>query len=353
MIARRSSSPWLKRSRASTLRHLLLRGTPDLTRPRVPGRENAERRPRTDASFPQHLKRLPKFLKHLDRIEAFQRGKVWPVHVVVFPTTRCQLRCPFCNYGNRGEHEDLPWPLFLETLNMLGKGGVRAIEFSGGGEPTCWPCLDEAVCAAAAQGLEVGVMTNGVDLAPLSSRGLSSCTWLRIDIKGRWQLRRLPPPPSSTFVSTSYVWHEGSQRADLEAIRQWCLDNHLACRVTFDVLGLSQEEIRRGVDLAREIGSPLHPIEPNFAPAPACYIAWFKPVLAWDGWFYACPCIGLSKDNGRALPERFRICHASQVKEFYEQQVRDLGHRCCFCKYAAHNGLLADARAEVMHENFI
>jgi len=272
---------------------------------------------------------------------------------VVFPTTRCQLHCPFCNYANRGSHEDLPWDVFKQALKTLAEGGIKAMEFSGGGEPTCWPHLSSAILSATDAGVQVGLMTNGVDLPQLSRRALGACEWVRIDVKGQGYLAQLQVPCDDTFVSTSYVWHRQSKRSDLDAIAGWCRTHDMDCRVTFDVLGLSHKEIRVGVALAREIGPPLHPVEPVVSGAPACYMAWFKPVLAWDGFLYACPCTGLSRDNARALQERFRFCHASRIKETYDGPVHALGHRCSFCKYAQHNHLLADARAEVKHENFI
>mgnify|MGYP006298078929 CR=1 FL=1 len=78
-------------------------------------------------------------------------------------TKRCNQQCLFCNNNESapGYVDDLPSA--LERARRIHDAGLREVSFTGG-EPTLVPWLREAIQAAAALGLQVGLQTNAVVL---------------------------------------------------------------------------------------------------------------------------------------------------------------------------------------------
>lgn len=72
------------------------------------------------------------------RLFEWSRGKKAPPHkVLIYPTSRCNLRCPFCFQRlNPYDHsKDLPKERWIELTKELCEMGVDIIQISGGGEP--------------------------------------------------------------------------------------------------------------------------------------------------------------------------------------------------------------------------
>ncbi len=86
-----------------------------------------------------------------------------PLMAVVFPSYVCNHNCQGCSYGevNRNENVFSDPKNFAELLRSLGGLDLKAIEFSGGGEPTLHPEFGELIRQAANQGFKLGLLTNG------------------------------------------------------------------------------------------------------------------------------------------------------------------------------------------------
>jgi len=68
----------------------------------------------------------------------------------------------------------------FELLDDFAELGVKAIQFTGGGEPTVHPDLESIVRYALDKKLQVGLVTNATRL--LSSRTLEQLSWVRVSI---------------------------------------------------------------------------------------------------------------------------------------------------------------------------
>jgi MoaA/NifB/PqqE/SkfB family radical SAM enzyme len=80
--------------------------------------------------------------------------------------------------GERNPNRQIPTAAarsILDDINML---GARAVQFTGGGEPTVHPEFAGIVLAAIDMGLDVGVVTNGTKLEEVPQ----SIDWLRVSI---------------------------------------------------------------------------------------------------------------------------------------------------------------------------
>lgn len=107
-----------------------------------------------------------KILIHWNDLEEIAKSKIIrPVMCEIDLTDGfCNNKCKHCFYGTDQKHT--PIYMSVETaeklLDELHELGVKAIEFSGGGEPTTHPHFLEIVLYALSLGFEVGVVTNGL-----------------------------------------------------------------------------------------------------------------------------------------------------------------------------------------------
>lgn len=134
-------------------------------------------------SYPDKVRSLP-----ADRPEILP-----PVHVRLKPTNICNHDCWFCAYRQDGfqlgqtmaERDQIPRDKMLEIADDLAEMGVKAVTFSGGGEPLVYPHLLEAMGRLAAGGIRLAALTNGARLSgALAEAFARDATWVRVSIDG-------------------------------------------------------------------------------------------------------------------------------------------------------------------------
>lgn len=117
---------------------------------------------------------------HSDRIGQLRAGSdIVPLHLHFVISDLCNQDCHFCSYrmsggfateqfademGNRNPVRFIPTAKVKEILDDCAALGVRAIEFTGGGEPTVHADHIEIFAHAQSLGLQTGLVTNGVRL---------------------------------------------------------------------------------------------------------------------------------------------------------------------------------------------
>lgn len=174
-----------------------------------------------------------KAFKFPDRLEALRMGMVaGPVHVQLILSDLCNQDCGFCAFrdssrglfaegGNHNPNRRLAFDKVLEILDDCVDLGVRAIELTGGGEPSIHPQFAQVIEAINARGLQWGIVTNGVRM-----QDLSTAAWIRVSLDAGSaetyaRLRRVEPEhfaralatierwkPGVSFVVTRENWHE-------------------------------------------------------------------------------------------------------------------------------------------------
>jgi MoaA/NifB/PqqE/SkfB family radical SAM enzyme len=136
---------------------------------------------------------------HTRDIEMLRAGKgIVPHQVYLVISDLCNQDCSFCTYrssqgwGSEGFGEDtgkgftmnpnrkIPKEKCFELIDDFAEIGVKAIQFTGGGEPSVHPDFEEIVSHALNNGLQVGLVTNATRL--LSSRTLERLSWVRVSI---------------------------------------------------------------------------------------------------------------------------------------------------------------------------
>lgn len=121
-----------------------------------------------------------------DRIEA-------PIHIRIKPTNICAHNCWYCAYraDNIQLGKDMigrdfiPKDKMLEIIDDLVEMDIKAVTFSGGGDPFYYSFLLDAVKRLAQTQISFASLTNGAKLqGELASIFAHRGTWLRISIDG-------------------------------------------------------------------------------------------------------------------------------------------------------------------------
>jgi len=123
---------------------------------------------------PQH-----KLLWHGSRVENWLSGKnVAPILVEISPVGYCNASCPWCFFKDQHTDKRISTSTMLRTLQELADIGVKAINWTGGGEPTLHPSFDIFTHHAHKYGLKQGLFTN----AYLHINNTELFDWIRISL---------------------------------------------------------------------------------------------------------------------------------------------------------------------------
>ncbi len=116
------------------------------------------------------------------QFSAYLAGKkVYPVNVEISPCGICQASCEFCFYANTGElgsHRNvmLDANTLFEVMDEMAAMGVKSISWTGGGEPSLHPKIDELV-AYANKYFRQGMFTNALAMPKYNPVLMS---WIRV-----------------------------------------------------------------------------------------------------------------------------------------------------------------------------
>ena len=137
-----------------------------------------------------------KALWHSHLIGELRDGKrIVPPHVQLIISDLCNQDCHFCAYrmsggfsteqfadsdGNKNPRRRIPTRKCLEILEDCAELGVKAIQFTGGGEPTVHP--DHMLIFERAQslGLKTSLVTNGYRLCSGWEDIFPKMDWIRV-----------------------------------------------------------------------------------------------------------------------------------------------------------------------------
>lgn len=131
-----------------------------------------------------------KFLRYTDHLDALrERQVVAPVHIRIKPFNHCNHDCWYCAYrvsnltlGEDIDYKDaIPKDKMFEIVEDVIAMGVKAVTFSGGGEPLLYKPLPEVVKRLAEGGVKVATLTNGANLKGKVADAFAEYgTWVRV-----------------------------------------------------------------------------------------------------------------------------------------------------------------------------
>lgn len=113
-----------------------------------------------------------------------------PIHIRIKPTNVCNHRCSYCSYQNSygqlgkdmKKADQIPYLKLKQIMSNCEDMGVKAITFSGGGEPLLYPNFYHIIKGTS---LDIAVLTNGIFLRDKLAAILAhKATWIRISVDG-------------------------------------------------------------------------------------------------------------------------------------------------------------------------
>lgn len=132
-----------------------------------------------------------KIFNHPQIIESLKEGKrIAPLYIRIKPTNLCNQNCYYCHYGKgkylelegQDSRNQIPWNKMQEIINDLGDIGVKAVTFSGGGEPLVYPKIVETMKLALQRNIHISIITNGQLLKDDKAEVLTQAKWVRISL---------------------------------------------------------------------------------------------------------------------------------------------------------------------------
>jgi len=278
---------------------------------------------------------LFKLIHHQIHLANIAQGKVvGPIHVSVWPTNKCQLNCAYCCFRNVMRNDvELSLYDFKHATNVLTSYGLKALEFSGGGESLLWKHFDKAVEFAFQEGLKLSLVTNGLLLPKIPTKTLEKFTWIRVSLQSANYAKKIDFNciPANVRYSGSFIVHDLRSSAEVALLSEFAKEKNLVIRVapirpcTLEWETIVGNEVNRlGYPLVffrKESGAPL-----------GCYMAWLRAAIDWNGNFLPCPSIELGYESEANIPDTFAVCHVSKLEEWLiKNPPHDMGYRCKFC----------------------
>ncbi len=131
-----------------------------------------------------------KIFHHAELLGKVRDGeRVPPIYIRIKPTNICNENCYYCHYKNAYLNLDdyrpqdfIPKEKMLEIITDMADMGVKAVTFSGGGEPLVYPYINEAMEGILAAGIDLSMITNGVLLEGTAAELLAKAKWVRLSI---------------------------------------------------------------------------------------------------------------------------------------------------------------------------
>ncbi len=122
---------------------------------------------------------VEKLLWHGDRVKGWlETGRTRPILVEIAPTELCNASCPWCFFRDRKGSAEIDGVKMIEIIGNLATLGVKAINWTGGGEPTLHPFFGAFVERTHSLGLKQGLFTNGYQEIPYPEK----FDWIRVSL---------------------------------------------------------------------------------------------------------------------------------------------------------------------------
>ena len=147
-----------------------------------------------------------KVFTHAKILERIAEGEqVAPIYIRIKPTNYCNHKCYYCCYADSSlglfdsvnAQDQIPWFKMQEIIADMSEMGVKAVTFSGGGEPLVYPYIVETMQKVLEAGIDLSIITNGQLLKGERAEVLAKAKWVRIsfdsaDAETYARVRNLP-----------------------------------------------------------------------------------------------------------------------------------------------------------------
>lgn len=120
-----------------------------------------------------------KLTLHKEFNELIQGNKIAPINLEVSPSGMCDSNCPWCFYKDEHKKEFIDVDKLKDALVEFKELGLKAITWTGGGEPTLHPRFTDLTRFVDDLEVEQGLITNALK-TPLYDPSLFK--WIRVSV---------------------------------------------------------------------------------------------------------------------------------------------------------------------------
>lgn len=316
-----------------------------------------------------------KFWRHSEQMFSYRNdGGRSVVSTHISPEGACNLRCPYCSVTYRDTHSRIDLAVIKKYVEDLQSRGLKAVIFTGGGEPTIYPHFNELIqWIKYDRGLSVALITNGTQAKRIEDKTWKAFSWVRVSLNvfDGWEEKIWIPKAALSadcVVGCSMVYtseHQSTKekfdgRQDILRRASKIADNIGAsyCRIQpnciLDKRALMLQHKALDYDL-EELGDKrfFHQHKQHETPkAHVCHQAYFRPYLSEEkfmgtgqaGTVLPCDSVCLV-DAYQYFATEYHICHASQILDFMDGKLKmrfDPTKRCSGCVFKRSVDMLDD-----------
>jgi len=300
-----------------------------------------------------------KLIHHPQVVNKIKReGKGAPVSIQIGATSRCNLNCSFCSNVNRTKHEDLDPVMLVDFLMHMKDLGAKAVEWTGGGDPTMYENINYFLEFAGLAGFEQGMITNGILLREkIDEANIDRLKWLRISMNCLDYVWAVDVPEIKGTLGFSYVMNVKTSDSVLKNLHQHVEKyNPKYVRIVTNCLATDEEQRFNNEKygaMVEKMGPPYFYQPKEFQHSDNCWWCYFKPFLLHDGYVYPCSSVVLNSDANGKFHEKYRWCKMTELSEMYEKKMVSFDVSSCnHCVFKSQNDLV-DMILNPEMENFV
>jgi MoaA/NifB/PqqE/SkfB family radical SAM enzyme len=191
-------------------------------------------------------------LAHHSRLSKYLNGeKIYPINIEISPTDKCNAKCEWCFYSGTDHEEEIAPSIMFSLINELKGMNVKAVTWSGGGEPSLHKYLPEFIEAIPLE-IDQGLFTNGISV----NYNPQDLDWIRVSKTDKpWNIKSLEKIRRCKKVGMC-INYTGYDESILEDIR-------IANDLQFDyvqirpALKTNGEKVKYGVPQIANIGAKI------------------------------------------------------------------------------------------------
>lgn len=193
-----------------------------------------------------------KLIYHIDRVNQWLRGAaIYPIYIEIGLYGGCNHRCIFCAFDFFKYKPDILDEIYLKRFVIAAaEKGVKAILYSGEGEPLLHKNAAEVIGFTKKMGIDVAIATNGVMLnKDLSEKILGYLSWIKVSL--------------DSGFDNSYRFIHGAKKGDFQTVLKNLREavkirnrHKYICTIGVQFLLIPQnyKEVISAVKIARDLG---------------------------------------------------------------------------------------------------
>lgn len=286
-----------------------------------------------------------KLLHHPEVIRLVKKRIAAPISLQISPTSICNLRCTFCSNMNRDKNIELN-PVDLKLLLTRMKSiGLKTVEWTGGGDPTLYPYINDLIEFVHKIGLKQGFITNGLAIDKVNRDNLDRLYWLRISMNCLDYVESIEIPKIKGTLGFSYVMNTETTPKIIERLKAYSSSAEPKyVRIVPNCQATDDEQKRNNILLSEMVadwGEPFFYQAKNFDKPKNCWWGYYKPYLAQDGWVFPCSSVILNNDADYKFHENYRWCRMENLLKMYSEYMIPFNpERCNHCVFRNQNEMV-------------